>query len=86
VLPSEGRRTPDLLYAALAVCGLTMSAWRRGEGGFAWTLASALVVVATLTGVITVLRAALRLRLLTGGQIKLMAQARPGLANQELCL
>jgi prepilin signal peptidase PulO-like enzyme (type II secretory pathway) len=73
VLPLEGRRAPSLLYGAIAVGGLAASLWSGGMVGFAWAIAMALAVMVIVGGGVTLLRAATRLRILTGGQIKLMA-------------
>lgn len=73
VLHQEGRRSPDIFYALLVLCGLGTSAWAGGWSGFAWSLAAAAAVLAVTGGLVTLLRSRMRLRLLTGGQIKLMA-------------
>jgi len=73
VMTLERRRAPDLLYALVAAGGLGSSAWYAGWPGLGWSLASGLGVAVVIGGAITALRVQLRLRLLTGGQIKLMA-------------
>jgi prepilin signal peptidase PulO-like enzyme (type II secretory pathway) len=69
----EGRRTPDLLYPVIAACGLLASGLRGGWPALGGAFLAGLLVLLLVGGAITALRSAMRLRLLTGGQIKLMA-------------
>lgn len=69
----EGRRTPDILYPAMALCGLIGSGLRGGSPAVGGAFVSGMGVLLLVGGAITLLRSTMRLRLLTGGQIKLMA-------------
>ena len=73
VLPMEGRRAPHALYAAIAIGGLGVSFWSGGAMALAWSAGTALAVMIVVGGGVTLLRGATRLRVLTGGQIQLMA-------------
>jgi hypothetical protein len=73
VLAMEGRRSPDALYALIAICGLMVSAYSGGSRALVVAIASALGVLLVTGTAVTMLRSKLRLRILTGGQIKLMA-------------
>lgn len=73
VLPWEGQRPPDAVYLVIAACGLASSAWHGGWAGLAWSAAGALGCVLLIGAAVTKLRASSRLRIFTGGQIKLMA-------------
>lgn len=72
-LSVEGRKVPGFVYPAIAGCGLVSSVLRGGLAGLGQSVAAALVTLLLIGAAITVLRAATRLRILTGGQIKLMA-------------
>lgn len=73
VMPLEGRRSPDVLYAVIAACGLAVSTWNGGQAGLGRAVLASLLVFVAVGGIITLLRSKLRLRILSGGQIKLMA-------------
>jgi prepilin signal peptidase PulO-like enzyme (type II secretory pathway) len=73
VLPWEHRKVPDALYIAIAACGLASSALHQGFSGLAWSAGSAIACLVVVGAAVTGLRAATRLRILTGGQIKLLA-------------
>lgn len=73
VLAIEGRRSPDVFYAAIALCGLIVSGWSGGTAGLLLAAASLLSVLLLMGVAVTMLRSKWRLRILTGGQIKLMA-------------
>lgn len=73
VLPWEGRATPDWLYALLAVGGLVGAVTLEGTAGLVRSClaGAACLIVGSLA--VTVLRARTHARILTGGQIKLLA-------------
>lgn len=73
VTSMEGRKAPDVLYPVIAGAGLLSSGLRGGWSALGWSAAAALLVLVVIGVVITLLRTSLRLRILTGGQIKLMA-------------
>lgn len=73
ILPWEGRKAPDGLFVAIAACGLASSGIHGGLAGLGWAVAGALACLVVVGGAVTILRANTRLRILTGGQIKLMA-------------
>lgn len=73
ILPWEGRRTPDWLYAIIALCGTGLAAWQNGAAGVAWALGAGIGCLIVIGLGITALRSRTRLRILTGGQIKLLA-------------
>lgn len=73
VLPWEGRTTPDWLYLVLAGCGLAGAALLGGPTGLARACAAGLGCLLVAGCAVTVLRSRTRLRVLTGGQIKLLA-------------
>jgi prepilin signal peptidase PulO-like enzyme (type II secretory pathway) len=69
----EGRRMPEFLYPAIALCGMASSGLRGGWLALGGAFLAGLIVLLLVGGAITALRSSMRLRLLTGGQIKLMA-------------
>lgn len=69
----EGRRTPDWLYPVIGVCGLLSSGLREGWAAAGGGFLGAVCVLLLVGGAITAVRNTMRLQLLTGGQIKLMA-------------
>ena len=73
VLPWEGRRVPDALYAAIALDGLA-AAWLTGGEEALWPSAAggALAMIAA-AALVAAARRWLRVQLLTGGHIKLLA-------------
>lgn len=73
VLPWEGRTTPDWLYLMLAAGGLAGAAIQGGLPAFALSCAAGLGCLIVAGCAITVLRSRTRARILTGGQIKLLA-------------
>lgn len=73
VLPWEGRTTPDWLYLVLAGCGLAGALALGGLPGLARACAASLGSLIVASGAVTLLRSRTRLRVLTGGQIKLLA-------------
>jgi len=73
VLPWEGRRTPDWLYLLLAACGLGGAWFFGGPLGLAQAAAAALACLIFCGFMVTFVRTRTRLRILTGGQIKLLA-------------
>lgn len=73
ILPWEGRRTPSLFLASLGACGLLVQFLGGGLGALMGGAVTALAVLVLLGLVTTLLRGRMRLRILTGGQIKLMA-------------
>lgn len=73
ILPWEGRRTPDWLYILLAVCGLVGSALLGGWPALVRGLVAGAGCLLVAGLAVTVLRARTRLRILTGGHIKLLA-------------
>jgi hypothetical protein len=73
VLPWEGRIPPDWLYILLAGCGLAGAFVLGGTPALLLSCAAGLGCLLVAGGAVTVLRARTRLRILTGGQIKLLA-------------
>lgn len=73
VMSLEGRRLPDALLAVIAGCGLAISAWTGGLPVVGSAIVSSLGVIVVVGGLTALLRRKLRLWILTGGQIKLMA-------------
>ncbi|MFC0204659.1 A24 family peptidase [Novosphingobium soli] len=73
VLPWEGHRTPDWLYLLLAGSGLAAALLRGGPAALAWSCAAGLGCLLLTSAMVTALRMQTRLRILTGGQLKLMA-------------
>jgi hypothetical protein len=73
VMSLEGRKIAPAVYASTAVLGLGSSALRGGWPAVGSALAAAILVIVLLGGGTTILRASMRLRVLTGAQIKLMA-------------
>jgi len=73
ILPWEQRKVPDWIYAIIAACGLASSSVHSGLPGFTWSALAGLGCLLVVGGGVTALRAATRLRILTGGQIKLLA-------------
>lgn len=73
VLPWEGRATPDWLYIALATFGLVGAVALNGVPGLIRAGAAGVgsLVIASLA--VALLRARTGARVLTGGQIKLLA-------------
>lgn len=73
ILPWEGRKTPDWLYLVLAGCGLAGAVALGGVPGLVRACAAGLGCLIVASGAVTLLRSRTRLRVLTGGQIKLLA-------------
>jgi prepilin signal peptidase PulO-like enzyme (type II secretory pathway) len=73
VLPWEGRTTPDWIYLLLTACGLAAAGVTGGMPGLLRACAAGLGCLALVVLAVTALRARTRLRILTGGQIKLFA-------------
>lgn len=73
ILPWERRKVPDWIYTVIAACGLGSSLVYSGLPGFTWSALSGLGCLLVVGGGVTALRTATRLRILTGGQIKLLA-------------
>lgn len=73
VLPWEGRRVPDLVYALLAAGGILASGIGGGIGSALWAAAACLICLAVVAAGVTLLRLTLQFQLLTGGHIKLLA-------------
>jgi prepilin signal peptidase PulO-like enzyme (type II secretory pathway) len=73
VLPWEGRIPPDWLYILLAGCGLAGAFVLGGMPALLLSCAAGIGCLLVAGGAVTVLRARTRLRILTGGQIKLIA-------------
>lgn len=73
ILPWEGRKTPDWLYLVLAGCGLAGAVALGGVPGLVRACAAGLGCLIAASGAVTLLRSRTRLRVLTGGQIKLLA-------------
>ncbi|MEE4451567.1 hypothetical protein [Novosphingobium resinovorum] len=73
ILPWEGRTTPDWLYALFGACGLAGAAALGGTPGLLWAVAAGLGCLGAASLAVTLLRARTRARILTGGQIKLLA-------------
>jgi len=73
VLPWEGRTPPDWLYIVIAGCGLAGAVALGGPFALARSCAAGLGCLLVAGGAITVLRSRTRARILTGGQIKLLA-------------
>lgn len=73
ILPWEQRKVPDWIYAIIAACGLASSLVDNGLPTLTWSALSGLGCLLVVGGGVTALRAATRLRILTGGQIKLLA-------------
>lgn len=72
-ISQEGRRMPEWLYAVIAGAGLIASVCRGGAPALGGAVLAGLLVLLLVGGAITLLRGTIQLRLLTGGQIKLMA-------------
>lgn len=73
ILPWEGRKVPVALYALIATAGVAASIARGGmEAGLGSAAAGALCLIFTAAGIFA-LRENLRVQLLTGGHIKLLA-------------
>jgi prepilin signal peptidase PulO-like enzyme (type II secretory pathway) len=73
VLPWEGRIPPDWLYILLAGCGLAGAFVLGGMPALLLSCAAGIGCLLVAGGAVTLLRARTRLRILTGGQIKLIA-------------
>ena len=73
ILPWEGHTPPDWLYIVLAACGLTGAMLLGGLPALALSCAAGLGCLVLAGGAVTLLRARTRLRILTGGQIKLLS-------------
>lgn len=73
VMPWEGRRVPDALYAALAVGGLVAAAAKGGLGAMAWAVAGGCATLAIVAAITTAIRLNHRLQLLTSGHVKLLS-------------
>jgi prepilin signal peptidase PulO-like enzyme (type II secretory pathway) len=73
VMPWEGRRAPDALYAAIAIAGLIAAGLRDGPGAVAWAVVGALTALAIIAAVATAIRIRRGVRIVTAGHVKLMA-------------
>jgi prepilin signal peptidase PulO-like enzyme (type II secretory pathway) len=73
VLPWEGRTTPDWLYFVLGGCGLAGAALQGGMPALALSCAAGFGCLLVALCAVTALRSRTRARILTGGQIKLLA-------------
>lgn len=73
VLPWEGRRVPDTLYAAIAGGGLATAGLKGGAAAVPWAAALGLISLLAVAAIVTVIRAFLNLQVLTSGHIKLLA-------------
>jgi len=73
VLPWEGRRVPDAIYAAIAGGGIVAAALTGGGQAVVWSIIAGLVSFSAVTGGVTALRRLLNLQILTSGHIKLLA-------------
>lgn len=71
-MPLDGRRLPNAIYAVMAICGLILNTWSGGWAGLVGAVASSLGIMIAAGVAITLLRRKMRLRVLTGGQIKLL--------------
>lgn len=73
VMPWEGYRVPDWLYGAIAAGGIVASGLSGGSHAALIAAAIGLTSFVLITGIITIIRISLNLRILAGGHIKLMA-------------
>lgn len=73
VLPWEGQRAPDWLYALLGAGGLACVWVTGGAVAAAWSAGAALGCLVVVGACITMLRVNTGLQVLTGGHIKLLA-------------
>ncbi|MDE8650508.1 hypothetical protein [Novosphingobium album (ex Liu et al. 2023)] len=73
VLPWEGQRVPDLLYAAIAAAGLVAAWFPGGAAGLLLAGLAGLVSLLAVAGAVTFLRIFLGLQILAGSHIKLLA-------------
>ncbi|MFT4053301.1 MAG: hypothetical protein QM681_02255 [Novosphingobium sp.] len=73
VLPWEGRTTPDWLYIVLATFGMVGAVVLEGRPGLVRACAAGAASLAVASLAVALLRARTGARVLTGGQIKLMA-------------
>lgn len=73
VLEWEQRNVPNWLYLLLGAAGIAFTLTSRGLGGAIVSLAAGIAILLLLAGAIAYMRRTWKLRLLSGGQIKLMA-------------
>ncbi|QPI75343.1 MULTISPECIES: hypothetical protein [unclassified Sphingobium] len=73
VLAWEQRNVPNWLYLLLGAAGIAFTLTSRGLGGAIVSLAAGIAILLLLAGAIAYMRRTCKLRLLSGGQIKLMA-------------
>lgn len=73
VLPWEGRRVPDALYAAIGAGGLVAAGLREGLDGVIWAAVAGAGSLLTVTAVIAGIKAHINAQLVTGGHIRLLA-------------
>ena len=73
VLAWEQRNVPNWLYLLLGTAGIAFTLTSRGLGGAIVSLAAGIAILLLLAGAIAYMRRTCKLRLLSGGQIKLMA-------------
>lgn len=73
ILPWEGRRVPDAIYAAIAVAGVAFSAVEGGAWGVLAAAGAGLGALGIVAAVVAGIRITLNLQILTGGHIKLLA-------------
>lgn len=73
ILHGERRPVPDALYALVALCGIGFSALMHGAAGLALAFGTGLASLILVTMAVAAASALWRVRLLTGGHIKLLA-------------
>jgi len=73
VLEWEQRNVPNWLYLLLGAAGIAFTLTSRGLGGAIVSLAAGIAILLLLASAIAYMRRTWKLRLLSGGQIKLMA-------------
>lgn len=73
VLPWEGRRAPDVLYAAIGAGGIAATGLRAGWEAMPWAAAAGLACLIIVSIIVTNIRIFLDLQILTSGHIKLLA-------------
>lgn len=73
VLPWEGRRVPDAVYAAIGAGGVLASGLLAGPGAALFAVIVGFASFALITGLVTTIRISQNLQILTGGHIKLLA-------------
>ncbi|WP_048574853.1 prepilin peptidase [Sphingobium fuliginis] len=73
VLEWEQRNVPNWLYLLLGAAGIAFTLTSRGLGTAIASLAAGIAILLLLAGGIAYMRRSWKLRLLSGGQIKLLA-------------